>query len=89
MRVLVDDFYNKFVTELKRIYFPNDNHGLSENKNYRGALYTVELFSNGCMTYNTLLNKLSKYCGRSKTEIHSILSKYINSEFNFTIKGTK
>lgn len=89
MRVLADDFYNKFISELKRVYFPYENHGLSENRNYRGALYAAELFSNGCMTYNTLLNKLSKYCGCSKLGIHNIAANFINAEFNYSIKGTK
>jgi hypothetical protein len=87
MRVLVDDFYNKVATELKRVYFPSDLHGI--NAKYLGMRYSVELFSNGCIKYDALLNKLSKQCNTDKTTIHGTVSKYINADFTFTIKGTK
>jgi hypothetical protein len=87
MRVLVNDFYNKVTTELKRVYFPSVIHGI--NDNYNGMCYSVELFSNGCIGYDVLLNKLSKQCSTSKFVLHSTISNYINADFNFTNKGTK
>jgi hypothetical protein len=87
MRVLVDDFYNKVANELKRVYFPSVIPVI--NDNYCGVRYSVELFSNGCISYDSLLNKLSKQCNTSKSLLHCKISNYINADFNFTIKGTK
>ena len=42
------DFYNKVAKEVKATYFPNENHGQTENKDYHATTRTLELFNNGC-----------------------------------------
>jgi hypothetical protein len=85
--MLVNDFYNKAANRLKQKYFPYVRHGIDDNECYYKYRKALEDFSNGCITYNTLLNKLTKALKTDKTTIHNIVSRYIISEFNFSIKG--
>lgn len=74
---LVNDFYNKFSAEYRSIYFPNENHGHTENENYWNAKDITELFNNGCVNYNRFIVKLAKYCGTTAVAIDNLMLKYI------------
>lgn len=73
------DFFNKVATEIRSKYFPNENHGTTENQDYHKANHTLELFNNGCLTYRQLIGRLAKCCNDSTQAIHSIVEKYVVS----------
>lgn len=75
----VNDFYNKLVSEIRSTYFSTENPVYSENRKYHSAKYAIELFNNGCLTLNILINKLSKNCIESKENIEKIVNKYFIS----------
>lgn len=75
----VNDFFNKAATDIRAAYFADVVHGLTENKSYYTAIYTIECFSNGCLTYRKLIGRLAKSCKDSTANIHEIVSKYIVS----------
>jgi len=74
---LVQDFYNKLAKEIRTTYFPNENHGTTNNKNYWKATKVMEDFSNGVLSYNRLIKGLSTYCNETKENITSIVNKYL------------
>ena len=76
---LTNDFHNKLAVDIKAKYFPNENHGTSDNQKYRKTLYSIELFSNGCINYQQLIGRLAKNCQTTTEIIHSITKKYIVS----------
>jgi hypothetical protein len=73
------DFFNKLAAEIRATYFPNEKHGFTENKKYHAVTNAIELFNNGCLTYESLIKKLAKNCKDTTTKIHSIVEKYIDS----------
>lgn len=74
-----DNFVNKLATEVRATYFPNENHGKTENKNYRKATQTMEDFNNGCLTYRQLILRLAKSCQDKNKNLHKIVEKHIVS----------
>lgn len=74
---LATNFYNDFSTEYRSIYFPNENHGTTENANYWKAKELTEGFNNGCVNYNHFIVKLARYCRTSALSIGILMSKYI------------
>ena len=36
-----EDFFNKVATDIKEQYFAEVIHGLTENKQYYGSIYTI------------------------------------------------
>lgn len=74
-----DNFFNTLVTEVIATYFPNENHGKTENKNYWKATQTIEDFNNGCLTYRQLILRLAKSCQDKNKNLHEIVEKYIVS----------
>jgi len=81
-----EDFYNKVAKEVRATYFPNENHGTTENKNYWKATKTMEDFSNGCLTYRKLIGRLSKSCGETTKKMHELISKYVTSFGSYEYK---
>lgn len=75
MRV-VDEFYNKSAKFFTDKYFPDIDHGLTDDKNYRGMRYALECFNNGVISYDKLVKRLSKYC--KSTMIENELNKFIH-----------
>ena len=73
------DFFNKVATEIRSTYFPNENHGTTENQNYHKTTHTIELFNNGALTYRKLIGRLAKTCNTTTQAIHSIVEKYVIS----------
>lgn len=74
-----DDFYNKVVADLTTRYFPGSLDEVYANSEYMAMKYTVELFSNGCLTYRKLVGRTAKHCNSSTKEIHAIIEKYVTS----------
>jgi hypothetical protein len=74
-----EDFFNKVATDIRAWFFPNENHGYTENKNYHATTYTIELFNNGCLTYRTFIGRLAKYCNSNNATIHNFVEKHIAS----------
>ena len=85
----VDDFFNKVALEIRANYFPNENHGTTENKKYWNATKIIEDFNNGALTYRKLIGKLSKSCNDTTINIHNIVSKYIISFGSYEYKPKK
>ena len=73
---LVQDFFNKLASDLQKKYFPNLKY-YRDNKDCAGTHYSIELFSNGVITYNVLINRLSKSCKDTKKNIKVMVDKYI------------
>ena len=84
-----NDFFNKLASEIRQTYFANENHGRTENENYHNATYTMECFSNGCLTYRKLILRLAKACNESTATTHLIVSKYIVSFGNYNYQPKK
>lgn len=74
---LVQDFFNKFAKDIRSSYFPSEDHGRTENKKYHETNYAIECFSNGCLSYKKLIQKLAKSCGDTELNIHNIAKKYV------------
>ncbi len=81
---LTNDFFNKAISEIRLVYFPKYIHGLTENKNYHKVNHSLELFSNGCITYNKLIKSLSANCKVGQFEINGILTKYVTDFEGYT-----
>ena len=73
------DFFNKVATQIRETYFPNDNHGTTQNQAYHKTTQTIELFNNGCLTYRQLIGRLSKSCLDTTKNIHAIVENYVVS----------
>jgi hypothetical protein len=73
MKTKITDFYNKVAKEIRGKYFPGENHGTTENKNYWKATEAMEDFNNGVLTYNALVKKLAKACKTSNETIHNLI----------------
>lgn len=82
------DFFNKVATEIRSTYFPNENHGTTENQNYHKANYAIECFNNGALTYRQLIGRLAKNCKTTTQVIHSIVEKYVVSFGAYRYKPT-
>ncbi len=72
---IAPDFF-KLCQEIDKTYFPEVKY-YRDNKHTEKIHYAVELFNNGCSTYEKLINTLSKETKESKENIHAIVSKYI------------
>lgn len=79
---LVNDFFNKVVKVIDTKYFPEVKY-YRDNKNDANVHYALECYSNGCLTYNTLLKKVSKNCKDSKENIHNVLKEFIEDYEGF------
>lgn len=86
---IVDDFYNKVARELRTNYFPNENHGCTENENYHKTTHTLEMFNNGCLTYRQLIGRLSKSCKETTEKMHKTVSKNVISFGSYNYKPRK
>jgi len=74
---LVNEFYTKLSAEIRETYFKGEDHGNPKNKGYRPAIYAMECFSNGCMVYGNLIDKLARHCKAGKQQVHDIVKKYV------------
>ena len=74
--------------ELDQKYFPDvivhrDRH--HSNVRAQKMHYAIELFNNGCSTYDKLIKTLAIKCKDTQENIHKIVSKYIEDfeEYEF------
>lgn len=74
--ILVINFFNKVASEIDKKYFPTLTY-YRDNKDCTNVHYSLELFSNGCLTYDKLITKLSKACKDTEANIKLIVDKYI------------
>lgn len=84
-----ENFYNKVATEIRAKFFPNENHGTTENPNYWKMTKTIEDFSNGSLTYKVFIGRLSKFCGTNNATIHNLVEKHIVSFGSYQYKPRK
>ena len=73
---LIEDFYNVSLQALHKEYFPYVKY-YRDDVNCAKMHYQLELFNNGCLTYNNLIKKLSIYCNDTKENIEIILSDFL------------
>jgi len=83
------DFFNKVTKEIRSTYFPNENHGTTENKHYHNATKAIEDFNNGVLTYRLLITRLAKACDTTSLPIHNIVSNHIKSFGAYKYKPSK
>jgi len=84
-----NDFFNKAAKEIRNTYFPNENHGTTQNINYQTVTNTLELFNNGCLTYRQLIGRLSKDCNDTTEKLHTIIKNYVVSFGSYEYKPSK
>jgi len=73
---LTTDFFNKLATNIREKYFPEIKY-YRDNDMCANGIYSIELFSNGCINYDNLIKRLSKYCKDTKENIKLIVDKYV------------
>jgi hypothetical protein len=84
-----EDFFNKVATEVTSRFFPNENHGTTENQNYWKARKSIEDFNNGALTYKVFIGRLSKACESNNATIHNLVEKHIVSFGSYQYKAKK
>jgi len=70
------DFFNVLSSEIRERYF-NDVKYYRDDKNCSDAIYSIELFNNGCLTYRAFIGRLAKYCDSNNASIHNIVERHI------------
>ena len=83
------DFFNKVAKDIRSTYFPNENHGTTENKNYWKTTKILEDFNNSNLTYKQLIGRLSKTCEDTTENLHTLVEKYIISFGSYEYKPKK
>lgn len=74
---LVNDFYNKLVTELHKTYFPTVKY-LKDTKQNTKICYAIECFSNGVLGYDELIANLAINCEDNRpVYLHLLVSKFV------------
>ena len=73
---LVNDFFNKLVKDIDTQFFPDVKY-FRDDKNCAYCHYTIEMFNNGCLTYDTLIKRLAKKCKTTSENIIQIVDKYL------------
>lgn len=84
-----DDFYNKVAKDIKEWFFPNVAF-YRDDKNCEAAMYAIELFNNGCLTYRTFIGRVAKACNSNNATIHNFVEKHIISfgEYQYKPRST-
>jgi len=73
---VVTDFFNKVASEIDKKYFPDVTY-YRDDKNCTKVHYSLELFSNGCLTYDELIGRLVKVCKDTEVNIKLIVDRFI------------
>lgn len=73
---MIPEFFNPLTKELDTKYYPDVKY-YHDDKNTQQLHHTCELFNNGCLTYDKLIERLSKACLDTKTALHAIVRKYV------------
>lgn len=77
------DFFNHLVKELDAKYFHHVKF-YQDDKQDMEMHHTVELYSNGCLTYAKLIDRLAKACNDSMANIHTIVARYVEDFEGYT-----
>jgi len=77
---IVSDFFNKTAQDVMKTYFPN---AYRDDENAVKAKYAIELFNNGVLEYSNLIDRISKATGDTKENIHTLVSKHIETFGDF------
>lgn len=75
---LVENFFNKLASDIDKTYFPTVKY-YRDNKYCTECHYAIELFNNGCITYNVLIKRLAINCQTKPKIIKKIVEKYLIS----------
>jgi len=81
---IAPEFFN-VASELDKKFFPQVKY-YRDDVNCTEVHYATELFNNGCLGYETYIERLTIACKSSKKEIHTIVSKYIADFGDFEYK---
>jgi len=73
---IVNDFFNKLTQRLDKKYFPTVKY-YRDDKKCTAVHFAVELFNNGCLSYNELIKRLTKNCQDTKANIEAVVDKYL------------
>jgi hypothetical protein len=73
-----DNFFNSLASDIRETYFKEVKF-YRDNENCTAAIYSIELFNNGCLTYRQLIVRLAKACKDRNINIHAIVEKQILS----------
>lgn len=74
--ILITDFFNITAKAIDAKYFPEVKY-YRDNKDCADVHYTLELFSNGCLSYKDLIKRLSRSCKDSTENIHNIVKEFV------------
>ena len=83
--VTVTDFFNKLAKDIDKTYFPTVKY-YRDDKQCEKVHYAIERFNNGCLSYNKLIEEISKACNEEKRYINLIVSKYVEDFGEFVPK---
>jgi hypothetical protein len=72
----VDNFYNKVLTGIDSTYFPKVTY-YRDNKHTEKIHYDCELFNNGCISLQDLINRVAKQTKDTEENITNLILKYI------------
>jgi hypothetical protein len=73
---ILSDFFNKVAKEIDTTYFKDVKY-YRDNKECTNIHYALELFNNGCITYNRLINLIAKNTKDTKENIKKIVDKFV------------
>ena len=73
---IVTDFFNKVAQAIDAKYYPEVKY-YRDNKHTTKIHYAIELFNNGCLTYQKLIERLAKECKDTKENIDNIVKDYV------------
>ena len=81
---LISEFFTLLTSEIGKLYFPDVKY-YRDNKHTTKIHYAIECFNNGVLTYEKLINTISKNTKDTKENIHNIVSKYIEDFDGFEL----
>ena len=73
---IVNDFFNKTAQAIDKKYFPDVKYYM-DDKNCAKVHRTLELFNNGVLGYEKLIERLAKACNDTKKTLHNIVKEFI------------
>jgi flagellar basal body rod protein FlgF len=77
---LVDDFFNKAAKRIDSIFYPTVKY-YGDNKQTIKIHRTFELFSNGCLGYSKMIERIAKACSITPEVIELLLQEYIKISY--------
>ena len=73
---IVDDFFNKAAKRIVTIFYPTVKY-YGDNKQTIKIHRTLELFNNGCLTYDKMIKRIAKACNIAPEVIELILKDFL------------